>query len=115
MVENVHVKVFHPVQNTIDEIPLQKSNDEVVKIDGITNTIVENADDIYDAAVALESSEGKSKSITIIFIILGTVLCVLAVGAVGLVIVSKRTSSRGSYAKISLVNFFVYSLHFYLR
>ncbi|CAF1407442.1 unnamed protein product [Adineta ricciae] len=101
LVENVHVKVFHPVQNTIDEIPLQKSNDEVVKIDGMTNTIVENADDIYDAAVALESSEGKSKSMHIIFIILGTVLCVLAIGAVGAVIVLKRKSSRGSTASLA--------------
>ncbi|UJR37383.1 hypothetical protein I4U23_030089 [Adineta vaga] len=84
VLNNVHVKIIVDIgQNKTNEVPIQ-SNNGIVKIDGMTDTIIENADDVYEAAVALEEGEKKAKHNDITFVIVGIIVAVLGVGTIAL-------------------------------
>jgi len=79
LVGNMHVKTVDDVtDNNTDEI--LKSSADTVVINGMTDTIVENVDDVFNAAVALEEDDKKTKRNQMIITIIGIIVFIILVG-----------------------------------
>jgi hypothetical protein len=85
LVGNMHVKTVDDVaDNNIDEI--LKSSADTVVINGMTDTIVENVDDVFNAAVALEEDDKKTKRNQMIITIVGIIVFIILIGTAAVII-----------------------------
>jgi hypothetical protein len=78
---NMHVKPADDTGavNNTDDL-LQSSADTVV-VNGMTDTIIENIDDVFNAAVELEEEDKNTKRNQVIFTIVGIILVIILIGA----------------------------------
>ncbi|CAF3027412.1 unnamed protein product [Rotaria sp. Silwood2] len=81
LIGNMHVKAKNDfTNNNTDNI--QRSNVDTIVVNGMTDTIIENVDDAFNAVVALEEDEKKSKQNQLTIIISSILFVILlSVGA----------------------------------
>ncbi|CAF3422355.1 unnamed protein product [Rotaria sp. Silwood1] len=90
LIGNMHVKAKNDITNSNTDnitnstiVDIQRSSDNTTVINGMTDTVIENADDAFNAVVALEEDEKKEKRNQLIIIIFSVLLVILlCVGAI---------------------------------
>jgi len=89
---DMHVKKADDNGNT-DDI-LKSSGDAVVILNGTTDTIIENVDDVFNAVVSLEEDEKETKRnqmiITIVCIVLGVIILIGIAAVIAFLLWRKR-------------------------
>jgi nitrate reductase NapE component len=103
--DNIPIRIAVATANNHTEEVLLASSDDTVIVEDMQDTIVENADDVYNAVLQLENSEKKAERNHMIFIVCSVLAVVLMVGAVGTFAFVKwkgRKSKPGLLSELSL-------------
>jgi hypothetical protein len=110
---DMHIKTAGDNGNT-DDI-LQSSSDAVVILNGTTDSIIENVDDVFNAVVSLEEDEKETKQNQMIITIVGILLVVIIlVGAAAIIAFFLWRKRKGRFLtenfanSLSIINFTIY-------